>query len=49
MKFKVDQEICIGCAACEGTSPEVFELGAGEGIGRFELVEERRDVIPLFL
>lgn len=26
MKFKVDQEECIGCGACEGTCPEVFEL-----------------------
>ena len=26
MKFKVDQEECIGCGACETTCPEVFEL-----------------------
>jgi ferredoxin len=26
MKFKVDQEMCLGCGACEGTCPEVFEL-----------------------
>ena len=26
MKFKVDQELCISCGACEGTCPEVFEL-----------------------
>ena len=26
MKFIVDQELCIGCGACEGTCPEVFEL-----------------------
>ena len=26
MKFKVDQELCIGCGACEGTCPEVFKL-----------------------
>jgi len=26
MKFKVDQETCIGCGACEETCPEVFEL-----------------------
>jgi ferredoxin len=26
MKFKVDQDLCIGCGACEGTCPEVFEL-----------------------
>jgi ferredoxin len=26
MKFKVDQELCIGCGACEETCPEIFEL-----------------------
>ncbi len=26
MKFKVDQELCIGCGACEGVCPEVFEM-----------------------
>lgn len=26
MKFSVDQDLCIGCGACEGTCPEVFEL-----------------------
>lgn len=26
MKFTVDQDTCIGCANCEGTCPEVFEL-----------------------
>ena len=26
MKFKVDQELCIGCGACEASCPEVFEL-----------------------
>ncbi len=26
MNFKVDQELCIGCGACETTCPEVFEL-----------------------
>ena len=26
MKFIVDKELCIGCGACEGTCPEVFEL-----------------------
>jgi ferredoxin len=24
MKFTVDQNLCIGCEACEGISPEVF-------------------------
>lgn len=26
MTFHVDEELCIGCGACEGTCPEVFEL-----------------------
>ena len=26
MNFKVDQDLCIGCGACEATCPEVFEL-----------------------
>jgi len=26
MTFKVAQEICIGCGACAGTCPEVFEI-----------------------
>ncbi len=26
MVFKVDQDACIGCGACESTCPEVFEL-----------------------
>jgi len=26
MNFKVDQDACIGCGACEATCPEVFEL-----------------------
>ncbi|OQY37949.1 MAG: ferredoxin [Candidatus Cloacimonetes bacterium 4572_65] len=30
MKFKVDQDTCIGCGACAGTCPEVFELEDGK-------------------
>jgi len=26
MTVVVDKEICIGCGACENTSPEVFEV-----------------------
>jgi len=26
MKYAVDQEVCIGCGACEGTCPDVFGL-----------------------
>lgn len=27
MKALVDEDLCIGCGACEDTCPEVFELG----------------------
>jgi ferredoxin len=26
MKFKVDQDTCIGCGACGETCPDVFEV-----------------------
>lgn len=26
MHFTVDQELCVGCGACMGTCPEVFEV-----------------------
>ena len=26
MKFTVDQNLCVGCGACECRCPEVFEL-----------------------
>jgi ferredoxin len=26
MKFKIDENECIGCGACTGTCPEVFEI-----------------------
>ena len=26
MKFTVDQDLCVGCEACNGISPEVFEF-----------------------
>lgn len=27
MKAVVDQDLCIGCALCEDTCPEVFRMG----------------------
>ena len=30
MKPVVNQEICIGCGACEGVCPEVFKLDDGK-------------------
>ncbi len=26
MEFTVDQDLCVGCGACEATCPEVFKL-----------------------
>ncbi len=26
MKFTVNQDLCIGCEACEGICPEIFEV-----------------------
>jgi ferredoxin len=26
MRFFVNQDLCVGCGACESTCPEVFEL-----------------------
>lgn len=26
MKFKVDQDLCIGCEMCVGICPKVFEM-----------------------
>jgi len=27
-KIIIDDEVCIGCGACEGTAPDHFELGS---------------------
>ena len=30
MKFKIDRDLCVGCEACNGISPEVFEFPDGK-------------------
>ncbi len=40
MKFNVDQDLCIGCGACEETCPEVFELPAGTSEVKLDPVPE---------
>ncbi len=30
MKFKIDRGLCVGCEACNGISPEVFEFPDGK-------------------
>jgi len=27
MKLKVNKDLCIGCGACQGVCPDVFEIG----------------------
>lgn len=36
MKVKVDPALCIGCGACEGICPQVFQM---EGDGLAHVVE----------
>jgi len=38
MKFEVDQDLCIGCGACEETCPEVFELPDGSSTVKLDSV-----------
>ena len=38
MKAKVDPDICIGCALCEQTCPEVFKMEADKAIASTVLI-----------
>ncbi len=38
MKLIVDQDVCIGCGACQATAPDVFEIN-DDGLAEV-LVEE---------
>ncbi len=40
MHFAVDQELCIGCGACMGTCPEVFEVLDGKSNIRVDPVSD---------
>ena len=40
MKFIVDQDLCIGCGACEGTCPEIFGLVDGKSQAKLDSVSE---------
>ena len=47
MKFSVNQELCIGCGACEGTCPEVFELHNGKSQVKLDPVPEEHQANAL--
>lgn len=37
MKYRVDEDTCIGCGLCEATCPEVFSMGDS---GKAHAIEE---------
>jgi ferredoxin len=43
MKLKVDKEKCIGCGACIGIAPEVYEFD-DEGFARVKKTEEDKEI-----
>ena len=43
MKFKVNQDTCIGCGACQATCGEVFEIN-DDGIAEVIVDEISEDV-----
>ncbi len=45
-KIKIDEELCMGCGACEGTAPDYFELGDdGKAKVKKQYDEEGKDII----
>jgi ferredoxin len=36
MKVKVDAELCVGCALCVNTCPEVFEMKEDKAVVKIE-------------
>lgn len=41
MRFKVDKDLCVGCEACNGISPEVFEFPDGTSHVKLDPVPEK--------
>ena len=44
MKLKVNEDVCIGCGACQAICPEVFEIG-DNGLARVITDEVKEDYI----
>ncbi|MCL5410557.1 MAG: ferredoxin [Patescibacteria group bacterium] len=45
-KIFIDDDLCIGCGACEGTAPDHFELGSdGKAHVKKQYSEEDKDII----
>ncbi len=38
MRFIIDRDLCVGCEACNGISPEVFEFPDGKSKVRLDPV-----------
>ena len=44
MKFKVDQDKCIGCGACANICNEIFEIDFDEGYAKAKDIEVPEDL-----
>lgn len=42
MKVKVNQDVCIGCGACQAIAPDVFEINDETGLAR-EISEDVKE------
>jgi len=47
MKFKVDQDSCIGCGVCEAECPEVFEMADDKAQVKLDPVPEEHQEAAL--
>lgn len=42
MKVKVNQDVCIGCGACQAIAPDVFEINDETGVAK-EISEDVKE------